>query len=227
MPALAEPGAYAALRAAILSLALMPGEMLSERRLEESIGASRTPIRAALMRLEGEGLVRRSGRAWQVAPIDLDELGAVMEFRETLERGVVALAVDRADDEQLAALAALVDAPPEEDEETGLRDGADFHVALAGLSGNPFLADAMRGVLTRLARTRWLEVRTPASRAQARAEHREIVAAVRSRDADRAADLVVAHNRGTRERLLSAIGRERQRLRGHGLSIVASGSARP
>jgi DNA-binding GntR family transcriptional regulator len=99
--------------------------------------------------------------------------------------------------------------------------------ALARLSRNQFLADGMAAALTRLSRTRWLEVRTPQSRAQARDEHLGIVAAVRDRDADKAAALVVAHCHGTRDRLLSYLAGERRRLRGRGFSIIESSTAPP
>lgn len=220
-----ESTAYDALRAAILSFDLLPGERVSERGLEGGIGGSRTPIRAALMRLENEGLVQRADRGWRVAPIDLAEVRAAMEFREALEAATTTLAVERARDDELDALAALVDAHRrDDDEETGLRDGSDFHVALARLSGNPFLVEALGDVMTRLWRTRWLEVRTARSRTNARDEHLAIVDAVRRRDADDAARLVVAHARGTRDRLLGSLTAQRRGLRGRGLSIIDSGS---
>jgi DNA-binding GntR family transcriptional regulator len=223
-----EGNAYENLRAAILSFDLVPGEKLSERGLEPVLGASRTPIRAALMRLENEGLTRRAGRGWQVAPIDLAEVRAVMEYREAVETAAVVLAAERAGDEELAALRIVAGARRDRDDEaTGLRDGGDFHVSLARLSRNPFLADAMSGALTRLSRTRWLEVRTPESRAQARTEHLEIIAAVEARDEELAARLVVSHSRGTRDRLLAYLAGERRRLRGRGFSIIESSTEPP
>jgi DNA-binding GntR family transcriptional regulator len=232
-------GAYESLRSAILSLELLPGEGLSERGLEERLAASRTPIRAALMRLENEGLTRRAGRGWQVTPIDLAEVRAVMEYREVIEAAVVGLAVQRAADDELAALRLLAEGSGEPDVhdgaqkssdgsgEAGLRRGGYFHLALARLSRNPFLVEAMRDSLTRLSRTRWLEVRTAESRAQALAEHLEIVAAVRARDADRASALVVSHSRGTRDRLLDHLAEERRRLRGRGFAIIESSETPP
>src|ERR1700761_2223551 len=223
-----EQSTYQGLRSAILSLDLVPGERRSERGLETMLGASRTPIRAALMRLENEGLIQRAGRGWQVTPIDLAEVRAVMEYREAIEAGVVALAVERAGDDELLALRALIESPRDhDDEETGLRDGSDFHLALARLSRNPFFADAMGGVLTRLSRTRWLGVRTPEARAQARAEHLGIVEALQARDAARATALVTAHSRGNRDRLLTSLREERRRLRGRGLAIIESSATPP
>lgn len=217
-----DGGAYTALRAAILSFELAPGEKLSERGLEAVAGGSRTPVRAALMRLAADGLVQRSGRGWQVAPIDLTEVRAVMEYREALETAAVRLAIERASDGDVDALRQLAGAHAEGDDETGVRDGTDFHVALAGLSRNPFLADGMSQVLTRLLRVRWLSMRTPGSREQARAQHLEIVDAVAAHDTARAVELVAAHSHGTRDRLLGFLADERRRLRGSGIAVIES-----
>jgi DNA-binding GntR family transcriptional regulator len=220
-----EDNAYSGLREAILSLELVPGERLSERGLEARLGASRTPIRAALMRLATEGLAERTGRAWRVTPIDLAEVRTVMEYREAVETAAVRLAVERAEVGELPPLRALAEAHRDaDDEEIGLRDGADFHVALARLSRNRLLCDGVAGALTRLARTRWLGVRTRESRALARDEHVAIVAAVEARDAGRAATLVAAHCHGTRDRLLTDLTQERRRLRGRGFAIVGTAS---
>ncbi|AYG03579.1 GntR family transcriptional regulator [Gryllotalpicola protaetiae] len=221
-----DGGAYAALRAAILAFELAPGERLSERGLETVAGGSRTPVRAALMRLAADGLVQRAGRGWQVAPIDLAEVRAVMEYREALETAAVRLAVERASMDELEALRLLADAHDDGRADAGgdssLQEGTDFHVALAGLSRNPFLAEGMSQVLTRLLRVRWLSASTPRTRELARSEHLEIVASVTARDADRAVALVTAHSHGTRDRLLGFLSDERRRLRGSGIAVVES-----
>lgn len=214
---------YERLRTAILTLDLVPGERLSERGLESFLGASRTPIRAALMRLENEGLTRRIGRGWQVTPIDLTEIRAIMEYREAIEIAAVALAVERAAPDELTALRAFAHATDDhDDQETGMRNGEDFHVTLARASRNVFFADAMANALTRLSRTRWLEVRTAASRTQARTEHLAIVDAIAARDTAAAQQLVVAHCHGTRDRLVTYLSEERRRFRGRGFSIIES-----
>lgn len=112
--------AHDRLRAAILALDLAPGERVSERGLESMLGASRTPVRAALSRLEADGLVRRDDRGWLVAPLDLDELRQVGEFREAVESAALRLAVDRADAADLARVDALLAHQPD-DPEAGVR----------------------------------------------------------------------------------------------------------
>ena len=214
------PTLHRRLRAAILSLDLAPGDRLSERGLEPEFGASRTPIRAALMRLESEGLVRRDDRGWRVAPIDLDEIRGLYEFREILETASARLAAERATRDDLAALADLAaSTAPDETPEHSLDSGTSFHVELARLSGNAYLIDAMEGVLTRLYRTRWVEVQTAESRDRAYSEHTAIAEALLAGDPTGAELATLGHLRGTGERLIASLGESRQRLRASGISL--------
>ncbi|MFZ0215100.1 MAG: GntR family transcriptional regulator, partial [Candidatus Dormiibacterota bacterium] len=152
---------YARLRRAIQDLELAPGERLTERRLEAAFAASRTPVRAALLRLETEGLVQREGRGWLVAPIDLEEIRALEEFREAVETAAVRLACERASDADLEATADVLGSfARDASREEGHQMGTDFHVELARLSENRFLVESVSAAMTRLARARWLEVRT-------------------------------------------------------------------
>lgn len=212
---------YQRLRTAVLSLDLLPGARISERGIESAYGASRTPTRAALVRLETEGLVRREGRGWIVAPIDLDEIRALGDFREAVEVAGVRLAVGLATDPDIAALLALVDASEAAvDEDEGVKTGSDFHLHLVQLSGNVFLVDAVNASLTRLARTRWLQVRTPEARQNARTEHRRIVEAIAARDADQASLLLQDHIKDTNTRLLDLLQEQSRTYRLNGLAVV-------
>jgi DNA-binding GntR family transcriptional regulator len=209
------------LRAAILSLELAPAQRLSERGLEPEFGASRTPIRAALMRLESEGLVQRDGKNWMVAPIDLDEIRELYEFREILESSACRLAESRAsaeDFDALAELARVVDG--DETPEHTLEAGTSFHLELARLSGNAFLLDSMQSVLTRLYRTRWLEVQSAGSRERVHVEHAAITDALRAGDAAGAELATIEHLRGTAERLAASAGADRYRTQASGISLA-------
>lgn len=215
---------YDNLRAAILALDLAPGERISERGLEARFHASRTPIRAALSRLEREGLILHQGRSWTVTPIDLDEIAALAELRAILEPSAARLAVERADDTALAEVRRHLDAlRPAPDQESGVRMGSTFHLDVAALGGNPYLTDAVSDAMTRLERSRWLEVRTPEARDAAWAEHSAILDALAARDAERAAELLAAHIMGTNDRLMAFIAHQRRRLRGAGMTIVGAG----
>jgi DNA-binding GntR family transcriptional regulator len=211
------------LREMILSLDLAPGERLTERWLESRFEGSRTPIRAALVRLEGEDLVRRDGRNWIVAPIDLGELESLAEFREPLETTAVRLACQRASEADLIGIEGMLDAcqagaPREE----WHRVGTDFHVEIARLSGNPFIVKAIEGAMTRLSRARWLEVWTEPSREQAWAEHRRILGFIRNKDPDVAAREAAEHIRDTRDRLLRSLNEDRRGLRARGFAVIGA-----
>lgn len=218
-----QPHVYERLRSGILDLERVPGSRITERGLEAELGASRTPLRAALMRLEAEGLVRRDGRAWEVSPIDLGEIARLSELRDAVESAGVRISVARASDAALRALRDALDAAdPERPNEEAVGAGADFHVRLAELSGNHFFADTVASAMTRLARTRWLEVRTPEARRTAWEEHRTIVDQVAARDADAAAESIHRHIVGTHERLQAALDADARLLRARGLAIVGT-----
>jgi DNA-binding GntR family transcriptional regulator len=217
---MSEAPLHSRLRDAILSLELAPGRVLSERGLEPDFGASRTPIRAALMRLESEGLVRRDGRGWIVSPIDLDEIRSLYEYREILESASARLAAERASRDDLEALATLARSDAtDETPEHSIQSGTSFHLELARLSANEFLIDAMEGVLTRLYRTRWLEVQSPEARERAQSEHRAITDALLAGDSAGAELATLKHLRGTGARLVASLDESSQRLRAAGISL--------
>jgi DNA-binding GntR family transcriptional regulator len=214
---------FRALRRRILSLELPPGEPVSERGLESHVGASRTPVRAAMARLEADGLMRRVGRGWIVSPLDIDEIEQLGVYREALEVAAVRIAAAHPDLAALAALAAEShheDAPSSTD---ALDTARDFHARLAGLSGNRFLADGIRHALTRLERARWLEVQDADSRARSAAEHGAIIDAVSAGDADLAARLVAEHARDARTRSIAVLASDRAR----GLKVLGGPAGAP
>jgi len=78
--------AYAYVKGEILARRFTPQELLSEGQLAEAVGASRTPVREALLRLQGEGLVRLlPKRGALVLPVTADEMADVMETRRVVE----------------------------------------------------------------------------------------------------------------------------------------------
>jgi len=208
---------YERVRAAILSLELAPGDRITERALEAAFSASRTPVRAALLRLDTEGLVVRGERGFTVAPIDAREIGQLAELREAVEVAAVRLAIARASAGEIEALVELVHSHHGNAEVVTAGDA--FHETLAGLSGNPLLTASVHAAMTRLARTRWLEGRTADGRELAWQEHRAIVAAVEVRDECLAVRLVASHIRDTNHRLLELLAADQGRFRARGVAI--------
>ncbi|MDX2005825.1 MAG: GntR family transcriptional regulator [Meiothermus sp.] len=196
--------AYRRLRRSILSLEMRPGEPLVERRLEESLNVSRTPIRAAIQQLSREGLVHRTGRVYSVAPIDLEELEEAFQFRELLETTAVRLAAARRPKAReiknlLASLETRLDPEVELEKATG------FHLALAKLSGNRFIVSSLAGVLSRIYRARYVEIMRPQGAEQARADHLHLIELVQAGQGDEAAAFIFKHLQRSRERLESSL----------------------
>ncbi len=205
------------LRKLILNMELGPGERLTERWAEAKFNASRTPVRAALQKLESEGLICRDGIRWLVAPIDADEIEQLCIYREILEVAALKLSVSQITEEQLNNLERLlkettVDSLEESMENAGTR----FHRELARLCNNAFIIEGINDALRRLSRARWLD-RAPSNPAWD--EHREIFLALRSRDTDKAVELLATHLCESRLRLLDTITSSKRSLRARGIAI--------
>jgi DNA-binding GntR family transcriptional regulator len=197
--------AYDRLREAILALELGPGSTLTERALESRLETSRTTVRAALARLENEGLVNRDGRGYQVAPLDLLEIKRACDWREVIETAAARATVNRATDSELETLEQqLGTLAASEPLEMHMRDATDFHINLARLAANPFMTRALEDVLTRLARARWFEAASTGLE-RANREHRQILSAIQARDANAAEQEIKAHLARSRDRLLNAL----------------------
>ncbi|MFT9256849.1 MAG: GntR family transcriptional regulator [Acetobacter sp.] len=206
------------LRRLVLDMELGPGERLTERGVEVLLGVSRTSVRTALFRLEAEGLVCREGRGWMVPPIDLEEIAELCIYREVLELEALRLApaVIAADDITTAEnlLQSIVPTTSPEDLDEA---GRDFHLWIAGLSGNRFICQGVEDTMTRLRRARWLD-NNPSHHGWD--EHRRIVAALKNGERHDAMALTKAHLTETRHNLLAALQRSRRSLRARGALVL-------
>jgi len=98
------------LRAAIISGELAPGTPVIEAELAARLGASRTPIREALRRLEAEGLLEPRGlRGSVVRELKSDQVECIFEIREALESLAARRAARTMRDSELRRLEAEVD----------------------------------------------------------------------------------------------------------------------
>ncbi len=204
----------------ILNMEIGPGERLTERWAEAQLGASRTPVRAALLRLEADGLICREGRGWMVTPLDIQEIEQLFVYREVLEVAAIQLAAKNANIEALDALEATLEAcRPGTPTREAHQIGTEFHVQLAELAANDFIARGVADAMTRLSRARWLDT-TPEH--QGWDEHRAVLAALREGDAAKASSLVSKHIRDSRDRLMKILTEGRRSLRARGIMVERS-----
>lgn len=84
--------AYNIIKENIITCKYAPGELLNETQLMEEVGASRTPIREALSKLEQEKLVKIfSKKGIMVSELTMKEIGDVYQVRLTLEPEMIRL----------------------------------------------------------------------------------------------------------------------------------------
>lgn len=216
-----------ALRRAIIERALEPGTKLPEDALGERFGVSRTIARHALGQLAAEGLVElRRNRIAIVATPSWQEARDTFDIRVELERLVVRQLVGRLSKAQLAALRTHVD---EEDRARGgpdavsIRLATEFHILLATMTESPVLIRYVSEIAYRCCLTLSLFSR-PHSSDCAISEHRLLIDALETGDADKAMALMHHHIDAVAERALVA----RAKPRGHDImDILAPYAAAP
>lgn len=140
--------AYRVLEEEIVTLALPPGEVVSETLLSDRLGIGRTPIREALQRLARERLVRiLPRRGIVVAAVDPREQLRLLEVRREIERLMARTAARRADREQRERLRAVADgmerSAADGDETAFLRLDRELNLLVIEATRNEFAAAAM------------------------------------------------------------------------------------
>lgn len=204
-PSLADQ-AYTAIRAAIISNQIMPGEVLTEESLADMLGISRTPIRAALQRLLFEEIIRQKGKNMVVSDVteqDVRDVNVVRIQLEPLSAKLIGARgglrpkqlqqLRQCNEKQCAAAAAG-------DGAAFLDADYAFHVMLAQLSGNGFLVDLVEKSNLVVKRFHTLVNTLEKHSVIAGNEHREILDALEAQDYARAEQAIRTHLQHVDER---------------------------
>ncbi len=127
----------AEIRRAVLTGALPAGAEFSIRDLAEQLGVSHIPIREALRRLEGQGLiVLRQARAASVAPLSSADLKAIYRLRYEVELPLAGASAGQRTPPQVTELDALLEASRDLDPDVAWQAHYDFHQALVHPAAN-------------------------------------------------------------------------------------------
>ena len=201
--------AHQAVMAMLMSGELAPSEVVTERQIALQLGISRTPLREAVRRLEGERLLERQrGGALVVRAMPVEEYMHVLAVRRLLEGEAARLAAGRtprADLDRLRhrieqALALPNDAVTPE----YLASDRDLHTSIAEASGNPVLQQMIQDLRTRTAMFRF--GRLPDRRHIVCAEHLKIIDALADGDSARAQQSMHDHIDQVRLTILARLG---------------------
>ena len=192
--------AYERIRGLVLSGELAPGTRLGQVELAERFGISRTPVREALRRLAGEGLVDfHSNRGFRVADLGLDAVLRRLEVRAILEPGIARLAAQRRTERDVELLKGCITREARARSGIAAHDASrEFHVTLARASGNEELVRVLESLWLVEVGRRLLSRRSAVSDWQSEdvEEHRAIADAVAEGRAEDAESLMTRHVRG-------------------------------
>lgn len=188
------------LRGALARQEFAPGERLVERTLAARIGVSRTSVREALGRLEAEGLVMHTpGKGVFVTSVGEDEARQIYEARAILESAMARLFVARATEDDLAALGNAIALADETNRPDQARQHAEKLDAVSDIimrgAGNEETRQMASVLRSRVTYLRMITTRAaPATHRDRTMEMlRDILAAFRDRDAERADRLTRAY----------------------------------
>ena len=191
----------------ILAGELAPGAKLIEAALAAELGVSRGPVREAFRRLEAAGLLRQEkNRGVFVRDVPLAEAMEIYDLRAMMDEAVGRRLASAITPEQLRSVRALVDAM-EKAVKAGDADAyhllnLEFHDALVEFAGNRKLTSLYRRLINELSLFRRLNLAEARVLPLSVADHRAIVKAIASGDADAAGRAMRDHVLGSKERTL-------------------------
>lgn len=195
-----------ALRDAILSGELRPGDRLLQEPLAEQLRVSRIPLRDALRRLEAEGLVRIGGRRGaEVASLTPDDVREIYAIRVALEPELVCEAIAALGPDDITRLVDMSEHMDDrlDDPSAGGRARRAFYSELYGFAARPRthrLIFALRDDVQRY--------HVMHDQGEARHSHSELREAIRAKDAERGARLLREHLRQACADLVEVLERE-------------------
>lgn len=181
----------------ILSGKYQRGELLTEGKLSQSLGVSRTPIREALRRLSQEHIIEESGKGVIVLGISEEDLKDIFYIRRKIESDCAEKAAENRTEEQLEVLREAVEfqefyLTKKDTDKIKLMDSR-FHETIYRMSGSSVFCDVLIPLHKKIQKYRRASV-SDRSRAQASvSEHRAIFEAIAAGDAKLAKKLFDEH----------------------------------
>lgn len=210
-----EAEAYEALHREIVDSELSPGERLVEEELAERLGATRSAVRSALLRLTHDGLVvRERNRGAQVRRITIDEAIEIVEARAALESLAAGYAAVRRSDSEAGELFQLVAEMQQLQAAGELLEMSDrngrFHRRILEISRHQVAIDICARLRSQVVRFQFRTVLAPGRSASSIAEHVAIASAIGDGDREAAAQAMHTHLLHVTDVLVDLANRERR-----------------
>ena len=190
----------------ILSGTYERGEILTEIKLSEQMGVSRTPIREALRRLDQEHIIEPTSKGAKVIGISREDIADICEIRLRLEGLAARWAAERADAEGIKTLKDTLDLQEfythKQDPDSIKNADSRFHQTIYSLCGSNSMRDTLEPLHRKLLKYRRVSVSTHSRAQLSLEEHRAIYEAIAAHDGQRAEELTIQHVKNARDSIL-------------------------
>jgi len=202
--------AYEEIERRINTLAFKPGDFLSEAHIVQILGIGRMPVREALSQLDVEGIVEVVPRKGVVVkPVSLNDVLEIIEVRLLLEVRSAALAAERANREDLHAMARLLDESRRliepRDLEGSMNLDRRFHALIANATRSRTLTEILRGLHNKLLRFWFLSLAEHQHLQRIHDEHLSIYEAIARGDPEAARQAMLSHIEAFRTNIVRAL----------------------
>lgn len=187
------------------------GEVLTELKLVEQLGVSRTPIREALRRLEQERLIEDTGKGSVVLGITVEDLVDIMNIRQHIEGLASRYATLNITDSGLNELSHIMDLQDfyysKRDYEHLRQIDDNFHHMICALSKRTVISDTLIPLHRKTRRYRKASMENEQRLVHMVEEHRAIYDAIKSGDAALAEKLTAQHIENAKNNMLEGLSK--------------------
>ena len=185
------------------------GEILTETKLSETLGVSRTPIREALRRLEQEKIIKITSKGAQVLGISYDDIAAIYEIRVRIEGYAAYRAAIHASEEEKNELREILELQTfyleRKNPEQIMECDSRFHRKLYEMSASVPLAYTLTELHKKIIKFRKTAVELTERAAHSCNEHKGIYEAIAAGNAELAEKLTEDHVKSARDNILARI----------------------
>ena len=201
---------FSEIEKSILDNVIKPGESLIESKLSSELGVSRTPVREALRQLELEGLVKTvPNKGAIVVGISQKDIEDIYNIRKVIESLAARWAAEKISDEDIERLSDVVDLQEfyvkKNDAIQVWQLDTAFHEIIFNACGSRMLMHMLSLFHHYIQKARELSFKTSGRLSLAVEEHRKILDAIRSHDADAAEKLTAEHIRLAKDNFIENI----------------------
>ena len=182
---------------AVIEQRLPPGTKLSEAALSDAFDVGRMRVRRSLLLLASRGIVDlQSNRGAYISSPTKEQARDVFEARRVIEPNVCRLAIERCDENDFLRLEEILEeechAQSSDDRRAAIRLSGLFHVNLAEMAGNHVMERMVKELVTRTSLIIGMFGAAGTTNCHVD-EHQDLLKIIRSREADQAAQHMVAH----------------------------------